>query len=162
MTLLGTSWCSRRWLGGLCCPQDFAVTPHQCLRAGCCGWETEPQPPASVADPVPTSLQGEFGVYLVSDGSSRPYRCKIKAPGFAHLVGEAGAAGGIAVLVGLEGTSTAWDELSFPLSVLGSPTWWAGAGICGPPPVCPLGSLWDLNLPPVPLPLQLVSFSADN
>lgn len=32
------------------------------------------------------SLQGEFGVYLVSDGSSRPYRCKIKAPGFAHLV----------------------------------------------------------------------------
>jgi NADH-quinone oxidoreductase subunit D len=28
---------------------------------------------------------GEFGVYLVSDGSSKPYRCKIKAPGFAHL-----------------------------------------------------------------------------
>uniref|UniRef100_A0A8C8EHC3 NADH dehydrogenase [ubiquinone] iron-sulfur protein 2, mitochondrial n=1 Tax=Oncorhynchus tshawytscha TaxID=74940 RepID=A0A8C8EHC3_ONCTS len=31
---------------------------------------------------------GEFGVYLVSDGSSRPYRCKIKAPGFSHLVRE--------------------------------------------------------------------------
>lgn len=31
-------------------------------------------------------FQGEFGVYLVSDGSSRPYRCKIKAPGFSHLV----------------------------------------------------------------------------
>jgi len=29
--------------------------------------------------------KGEFGVYLVSDGTSRPYRCKIKAPGFAHL-----------------------------------------------------------------------------
>ncbi|MEP2943831.1 MAG: NADH-quinone oxidoreductase subunit D [Hyphomicrobiales bacterium] len=29
--------------------------------------------------------KGEFGVYLVSDGSNRPYRCKIKAPGFAHL-----------------------------------------------------------------------------
>jgi len=29
--------------------------------------------------------KGEFGVYLVADGSSRPYRCKIKAPGFAHL-----------------------------------------------------------------------------
>lgn len=29
--------------------------------------------------------KGEFGVFLVSDGSSRPYRCKIKAPGFAHL-----------------------------------------------------------------------------
>uniref|UniRef100_A0A8C8BDX2 NADH dehydrogenase [ubiquinone] iron-sulfur protein 2, mitochondrial n=1 Tax=Otus sunia TaxID=257818 RepID=A0A8C8BDX2_9STRI len=36
--------------------------------------------------------KGEFGVYLVSDGSSRPYRCKIKAPGFAHLVGAAGPA----------------------------------------------------------------------
>ena len=29
--------------------------------------------------------KGEMGVYLVSDGTSRPYRCKIKAPGFAHL-----------------------------------------------------------------------------
>jgi len=29
--------------------------------------------------------KGEFGVYLVSDGSNRPYRCKIKAPGFNHL-----------------------------------------------------------------------------
>lgn len=30
--------------------------------------------------------KGEMGVYLVSDGSSRPYRCFIRAPGFAHLV----------------------------------------------------------------------------
>ncbi|EFX64518.1 hypothetical protein DAPPUDRAFT_266256 [Daphnia pulex] len=30
------------------------------------------------------NLIREFGVYLVSDGTSRPYRCKIKAPGFAH------------------------------------------------------------------------------
>jgi NADH-quinone oxidoreductase subunit D len=29
--------------------------------------------------------KGEFGVYLVSDGSNRPYRCKIHAPGFSHL-----------------------------------------------------------------------------
>jgi NADH dehydrogenase (ubiquinone) Fe-S protein 2 len=29
--------------------------------------------------------KGEFGVYRVADGSSRPYRCKIKAPGYAHL-----------------------------------------------------------------------------
>ena len=29
--------------------------------------------------------KGEFGVFLVSDGSSKPYRCKIRAPGFAHL-----------------------------------------------------------------------------
>ncbi len=29
--------------------------------------------------------KGEFGVYIVSDGSNRPYRCKIKAPGFSHL-----------------------------------------------------------------------------
>lgn len=31
--------------------------------------------------------KGEFGVYLVSDGTARPYRCKIKAPGFLHLQG---------------------------------------------------------------------------
>ena len=29
--------------------------------------------------------KGEFGVYLVSDGSNQPYRCKIRSPGFAHL-----------------------------------------------------------------------------
>jgi NADH-quinone oxidoreductase subunit D len=29
--------------------------------------------------------KGEFGVYLISDGSNRPYRCKIRAPSFAHL-----------------------------------------------------------------------------
>ncbi len=29
--------------------------------------------------------KGEFGVFLVSDGSNKPYRCKIRAPGFAHL-----------------------------------------------------------------------------
>ena len=29
--------------------------------------------------------KGEMGVYVVSDGSERPYRCKIRAPGFAHL-----------------------------------------------------------------------------
>ncbi len=29
--------------------------------------------------------KGEFGVYIVSDGSNRPYRCKIRAPGYSHL-----------------------------------------------------------------------------
>jgi NADH-quinone oxidoreductase subunit D len=29
--------------------------------------------------------KGEFGVYLVSDGSNKPYRCRLRAPGFAHL-----------------------------------------------------------------------------
>jgi NADH-quinone oxidoreductase subunit D len=29
--------------------------------------------------------KGEFGVYLVADGTNKPYRCKIKAPGYAHL-----------------------------------------------------------------------------
>lgn len=29
--------------------------------------------------------KGEFGVYLVADGTNRPYRCRIHAPGFAHL-----------------------------------------------------------------------------
>lgn len=31
--------------------------------------------------------KGEFGVYVVSNGTSRPYRCKVKAPGFLHLQG---------------------------------------------------------------------------
>jgi NADH-quinone oxidoreductase subunit D len=29
--------------------------------------------------------KGEFGVYLIADGTNKPYRCKIRAPGFAHL-----------------------------------------------------------------------------
>lgn len=31
--------------------------------------------------------KGEFGAYLISDGSNKPYRLKIRAPGFAHLSG---------------------------------------------------------------------------
>ena len=31
--------------------------------------------------------KGEFGVYLVSDGTNKPYRCKIRAPGFAASAG---------------------------------------------------------------------------
>jgi NADH-quinone oxidoreductase subunit D len=29
--------------------------------------------------------KGEFGVYVVADGTNKPYRCKIRAPGYAHL-----------------------------------------------------------------------------
>jgi NADH-quinone oxidoreductase subunit D len=29
--------------------------------------------------------KGEFGVYLVADGTNKPYKCKIRAPGFAHM-----------------------------------------------------------------------------
>jgi NADH:ubiquinone oxidoreductase subunit D len=29
--------------------------------------------------------KGEFGIYLKSDNTNKPYRCKIKAPGFLHL-----------------------------------------------------------------------------
>lgn len=31
--------------------------------------------------------KGEFGVFLASNGSNKPYRCKVKAPGFLHLQG---------------------------------------------------------------------------
>jgi NADH-quinone oxidoreductase subunit D len=41
-------------------------------------------PAGEVYAPV-EAPKGEFGVYLVSDGSNRPYRCKIRAPSFAHL-----------------------------------------------------------------------------
>jgi NADH:ubiquinone oxidoreductase subunit D len=31
--------------------------------------------------------KGEFGIFLLANNESRPYRCKIKAPGFLHLQG---------------------------------------------------------------------------
>lgn len=41
--------------------------------------------PAGEAYAAVEAPKGEFGVYLVADGSNKPYRCKIRAPGFAHL-----------------------------------------------------------------------------
>jgi NADH-quinone oxidoreductase subunit D len=41
--------------------------------------------PAGTTYTAVESPKGEFGVYLVSDGSNRPYRCKIRPTGFAHL-----------------------------------------------------------------------------
>jgi NADH-quinone oxidoreductase subunit D len=41
--------------------------------------------PAGEAYAYVEAPKGEFGVYLVADGTNRPYRCKIRAPGFPHL-----------------------------------------------------------------------------
>ena len=41
-------------------------------------------PAGEVYAPV-EAPKGEFGVYLVADGTNKPYKCKIRAPGFAHL-----------------------------------------------------------------------------
>ncbi|CAN7556992.1 NADH-quinone oxidoreductase subunit D [Mesorhizobium sp. LjNodule214] len=41
--------------------------------------------PAGEAYAAVEAPKGEFGVYLISDGSNVPYRCKIRAPSFAHL-----------------------------------------------------------------------------
>lgn len=43
--------------------------------------------PAGEAYAMVEAPKGEFGVYLYADGSNKPYRCRIKAPGFAHLQG---------------------------------------------------------------------------
>src|SRR5947199_1501231 len=41
-------------------------------------------PPGEVYAAV-EAPKGEFGVYLIADGTNRPYKCKIRAPSFAHL-----------------------------------------------------------------------------
>jgi NADH-quinone oxidoreductase subunit D len=41
--------------------------------------------PAGATYTAVESPKGEFGVYLVADGTNRPYRCKIRSTGFAHL-----------------------------------------------------------------------------
>jgi NADH-quinone oxidoreductase subunit D len=41
--------------------------------------------PAGEAYAAVEAPKGEFGVYVVADGTNKPYRCKIRAPGFAHL-----------------------------------------------------------------------------
>jgi NADH-quinone oxidoreductase subunit D len=41
-------------------------------------------PPGEVYAAV-EAPKGEFGVYLISDGTNQPYKCKIRAPSFAHL-----------------------------------------------------------------------------
>ena len=44
-----------------------------------------PKVPAGEVYAAVEAPKGEFGVFLVSDGGNRPYRCKIRAPGYAHL-----------------------------------------------------------------------------
>ena len=41
--------------------------------------------PAGEAYAAVEAPKGEFGVYLVADGSNKPYRCKIRAPSYVHL-----------------------------------------------------------------------------
>jgi NADH-quinone oxidoreductase subunit D len=41
--------------------------------------------PAGEAYAAVEHPKGEFGIYLISDGANKPYRMKIRAPGFAHL-----------------------------------------------------------------------------
>jgi NADH-quinone oxidoreductase subunit D len=41
--------------------------------------------PAGATYTAVESPKGEFGVYLVSDGTNKPYRCKIRPTGFSHL-----------------------------------------------------------------------------
>lgn len=59
-------------LGGLVPGTEAIPCSRPCVPAG----ET------CIATEAP---RGEFGVYLISNGTNRPYRCKIKAPGFHHF-----------------------------------------------------------------------------
>ena len=43
--------------------------------------------PAGEAYGCVEAPKGEFGVYIISDGSNKPHRCRVRAPGFAHLQG---------------------------------------------------------------------------
>ena len=43
--------------------------------------------PAGETFTITEAPKGEFGVFLVSNGTNKPYRCKIRAPGFFHLQG---------------------------------------------------------------------------
>ena len=43
------------------------------------------RPPFGETYTATEAPKGEFGVYLISNNTEKPYRCKIKAPGFGHL-----------------------------------------------------------------------------
>jgi NADH-quinone oxidoreductase subunit D len=43
--------------------------------------------PAGEAYAAVEAPKGEFGVYIISDGGNIPHRCRVRAPGFAHLQG---------------------------------------------------------------------------
>lgn len=43
--------------------------------------------PAGEAYAAVEAPKGEFGVYIISDGGNKPHRCRVRAPGFAHLQG---------------------------------------------------------------------------
>ena len=41
--------------------------------------------PAGEVSTAVEAPKGEFGIYMISDGANKPYRMKIRAPGFSHL-----------------------------------------------------------------------------
>jgi NADH:ubiquinone oxidoreductase subunit D len=62
----------------------FETVLQRCIEEGLVGGEGFAVD-ASLIKADANAPKGEFGVYLVSDGTNRPYKCKIRAPSFAHL-----------------------------------------------------------------------------
>ncbi|KAK4409319.1 NADH dehydrogenase [ubiquinone] iron-sulfur protein 2 [Sesamum angolense] len=88
--------------------------------------------PASSTYTAVEAPKGEFGVFLVSNGSNRPYRRKIRAPGFAHSQGLDSMSkhhmpADVVTIIGEDSNSCQWKQfqgMNMPISLSDLQTWY--------------------------------------